>query len=55
MMSENNVTFRLERYDEICAIAFNRHGSPSPTAPLKLLYRIVVQGCGGSSSASKAR
>jgi hypothetical protein len=30
MMSENNVAFGLERYDEICAIAFNRHGSPSP-------------------------
>ena len=28
-MSENNVAFRLERYDEVCAIAFNRHFSPS--------------------------
>ena len=28
-MSENNVTFGLERYDEICAIAFDRHSSPS--------------------------
>jgi hypothetical protein len=28
-MSENNVAFRLERYDEVCAIAFNRHLSPS--------------------------
>jgi hypothetical protein len=28
-MSENNVAFRLERYDEVCAIAFNRYFSPS--------------------------
>jgi len=28
-MSENNVAFRLERYDEVSAIAFNRHFSPS--------------------------
>ena len=28
-MPENNVAFWLERYDEICAIAFNRHSSPS--------------------------
>ena len=27
-MSENNVAFGLERYDEVCAIAFNRHFSP---------------------------
>jgi hypothetical protein len=29
MMSENNVAFGLERYDEICAITFDRHSSPS--------------------------
>ena len=29
-MSENNVAFGLERYDEVRAIAFNRHFSPSP-------------------------
>ena len=29
-MSENNVAFRLERYDEVSAIAFDRHLSPSP-------------------------
>jgi hypothetical protein len=29
MMSKNYVTFRLERYDEISAIAFNRHLSTS--------------------------
>jgi hypothetical protein len=29
MMSKNNVAFRLERYDEFCAIAFNRHSSPA--------------------------
>ena len=28
-MSENNVAFRLECYDEVIAIAFNRHSSPS--------------------------
>ena len=28
-MPENNVAFRLERYDELRAIAFNRHFSPS--------------------------
>ena len=28
-MSENNVALRLERYDEVCTIAFNRHFSPS--------------------------
>jgi hypothetical protein len=28
-MSENNVAFGLERYDEICAITFDRHSSPS--------------------------
>jgi hypothetical protein len=29
MMSENNVAFRLERYDEVRAIAFDGHFSPS--------------------------
>jgi hypothetical protein len=29
MMSENNVAFRLECYDEVSAIAFNRYSSPS--------------------------
>ncbi len=28
-MSENNVALRLERYDEVSAIAFNRHLSTS--------------------------
>jgi hypothetical protein len=28
-MSENDVAFRLERYDEVCAVALNRHFSPS--------------------------
>jgi len=68
-MSKNNVAFGLERHDEICAIALYRHSSPSSIskrlanfvgnyrhdAPLKLLYRIVAKGCGGSSSTSNAR
>jgi hypothetical protein len=29
MMSENNVAFGLEGYDEVSAIAFNRHCSPA--------------------------
>ena len=28
-MTENNVTFGLERYDEVRAIAFNRHSPPA--------------------------
>ena len=28
-MSKNDVAFGLERYDEICAISFNRHSSSS--------------------------
>ena len=28
-MSENNVAFRLKRYDEVNAIAFARHFSPT--------------------------
>ena len=30
MMPKNNVAFRLERYDEVSAIALDRHFSPSP-------------------------
>jgi hypothetical protein len=34
-MSENDVAFRLERYDEVCAIAFNRY-SPSSSISKRL-------------------
>ena len=68
-MSENNVAFRLERYDKVSAISLDRHLSTSPIpkrlanfvgnyghhAPLKLLCRIGRKGCVGSSSASKVR
>jgi hypothetical protein len=66
-MSKNNVTFRLERYDKVFAIAFDGNFSPSSiskglanfvgnyrhNAPLTRLYRIL-RGCGGSKSTSKA-
>jgi hypothetical protein len=54
-MSKNNVTFRLERYDKVFAIAFDGNFSPSSVskrlanfvskyrhnAPLPRLYRIL--------------
>jgi hypothetical protein len=68
-MAKNNVAFRLKRYDEIGAIALDRHLSTASIpkrlanfvrnyrhhTPLKLLCHIGRKGCGGSSFTSKAR
>jgi hypothetical protein len=63
MMSKNNVAFGLERYDEVCAIAFDRYLSTSSISkwlanfvgnyrhhvPAKLLCRI----CRGKDAADR--